>query len=473
MSFSARGLPTLSGRWLLAYRLLWAAMLLAAIAAGLVAQIEAVAPTKLLHAIVLIAVAAMLRRRRPTDPLAAMLSFAFLLWAATTYASASAMMGGGIVVATLDRLRFLLFVTAMMLFPSGRFDPAWTRYAIAATLLVAMLGMLAAAGIVATACYVAPAMGCAALAVAAMRRRFRGLPPGIQRQQIKWVALGLTAGLAFVAASRLPLPFLSAALDSLLFDFGVTLMALGVLVSLLRYRLYDADAAISRSTAYAALTLALVAMFAASEALLQALSLSWFGASSEAYSGGIAAALAAALTAPLHQQLTRWTEQRFQKALTALRMELPALVREMSETASLQELGDAVLQHIDRALRPVRSAMVVGGDVVAARRVETADRGDLGEEHFPLSIDLATRTGAALGSIRLGPRPDGSRHGRDEREALADVAGAIAAAVGTAQRRRQRFAAEARRRNRLVAVIKKLEARIALLETGLAARLPA
>ena len=191
------GLPKLGGRWLLAYRLAWALAALAALAAVAADQVHALAPARLLHAALLIVAATLLFRRRPTDPVAAMLSCAFLLWAITRS------MDGGVVVALLDKLRFALFVTGMLLFPTGRFDPRWTAHAIAATLGVALFGMGAALGFVSLTLYTWMTMACAAVAVVALRARFNGLPPGVQRQQIKWAALGLGVGLALVAVSRL------------------------------------------------------------------------------------------------------------------------------------------------------------------------------------------------------------------------------------------------------------------------------
>jgi len=51
-----------------------------------------------------------------------------------------------------------------------------------------------------------------------------------------------------------------------MFQLGIIIVALGFLVSLLRFRLFDAETVISRSAAYAALTIALVATFGANTA---------------------------------------------------------------------------------------------------------------------------------------------------------------------------------------------------------------
>jgi hypothetical protein len=462
-----RVLPQLAGRSLAAYRLIWAAALLAAVAAAIAGQVVAFAPSRLLQAIVLAGAAALLFKRRPTDPVAAMLSLAFLLWVVTTSPAAAEMDVAAPILALLDRLRFAFFVTAMLLFPAGRFELRGTRMAVAATWLTAAFGTVQVLAELPFVAFILPATSCAIAAVAALAARFRSLPPGVQRQQIKWVALGLATGLVLVAASRLGALLISpmaAAVRGLLFDVGVSAMALGVLVSLLRYRLYDADAAISRSTSYAALTVALVAVFAGSEAVVQALSQSWFGGSAGEISGGIAAALSAALIAPLHQRVTSWTEQRFRKALVTLQIELPKQLDELREVASLEELGEVVLEAIERAVRPVRSAFVVEDRVVATRHIEQESIAAGGEALLPLRLPLAVPDSCGASAILLGPRPDGSRQGADDREALGETAGAISRAVRIVVRREQQSAAEAARLRRVTATVAALEARVASLE---------
>src|SRR5690606_5205830 len=107
-------------------------------------------------------------------------------------------------------------------------------------------------------------------------------PQGAQRQQLKWVMLGF-AGFIVSGLLQAVLSIVESTVDGERTRFallvaihvltaaqGLTLVG-GFLVSLLRYRLYDADAAISRSALYAGLTVLLLAIFAASETLIQTL----------------------------------------------------------------------------------------------------------------------------------------------------------------------------------------------------------
>jgi GAF domain-containing protein len=60
---------------------------------------------------------------------------------------------------------------------------------------------------------------------------------------------------------------------------------------------------------------------------------------------------------------------------------------------------------------------------------------------FPLRVRLCIESGNApetIGWLLLGPRPDGSFFGKDEREAIEHIAGPVARAIHIAQLREQR-----------------------------------
>ena len=116
------------------------------------------------------------------------------------------------------------------------------------------------------------------------------------------------------------------------------LLPLGLLVSLLKYRLYDADAAISRSASYSFLMVLLLGGFSAAKHGADLLADSYFdGTAAGTLSSGIAAAFAALLIAPLHKRVVRWTQNRFQRGLLRLRR-VPELVGDLRETSGLRLL---------------------------------------------------------------------------------------------------------------------------------------
>ncbi|HEX8655845.1 MAG TPA: hypothetical protein VF693_11565 [Allosphingosinicella sp.] len=404
----------------------------------------------------MIVAAILLFRRRPGDPVVALLSLA-LLTLLSTFAvhlipdlALAATVGGWLAAVGLAML-----LLGMTVFPAGRFEPRWSLLALP---LLAVIGTrpLWPDPLVP---FVRAATVCALLLLlAAIGRRYFLLPPGPQRQQIKWAMLGF-AGFILLWLCRLAiavidegvtenrLHFVLLILGTLVLAFSYMLLVLGLMVSLLRYRLYDADAAISRSAVYAGLTLTLVAVFAGTEKLVEALGQQYFGGSVGTASGAVAAGLAALLLVPLHHRLTGWAERRFQSGLLRLRRELPAMAGDLRETASLPELARAALDPICASVRASHAAVLIGPQVEAVRDVsvdetagwlESAHLNEAVEELdcdrsdtlFPMRMPLKVRDGAVpVGWVLLGPRPDGSFYGTDEREALAEIADPLARAV--------------------------------------------
>jgi hypothetical protein len=489
--FRPAGFPALGGPMLVAYRIIWVAALAAAVVAQAVMSIRAqsapgVVVLGVAQAAVLVTVAAMLFRRRPRDPVAAMLALAFLIWAVTGAADGDGSNGVHPWLAALDRLRFLLLVAALLTFPDGRFEPRWTAPALFLSCIAFLIGLAGVAGLLPKAWYLPAAVPCVVAAIVALVSRMRRAPPGTERQQLKWVAFGLATGLALILVYRLGSAFTPPGASGRLlveaaFRIGVILMALGFLVSLLRYRLYDAESAISRSAAYLALTVCLVAVFAASEATIELIGQRYLGNRLGALSGGMAAAIAAALVAPLHQRMSHWAEQRFQRDLVILRQELPGLLADAQDQADLAALASMVLPRLEAGVHAAHIALVLDGRVVAVNDMTEAaardwlaqwrplegvgwlDRDPL-DPVFPLRIALATPDGDPFGWTLLGPRPDGSFYRQDELEALADVAVPLRRAILAARARDHRAAELREWRCSTVSALAGLSKRIAALE---------
>ena len=482
----ARSLPPLGGGLLAIYRILWWGLLLAAIGVTIRGLFGPgsnllILALGLAKSIVLVAVAAILFRRRHRDPVAALLGLSFLLW---TISSSGSFTSPPVWLALADRLRFLPFALALLLFPDGEWSLRRTAPITLSIAAVFAIGAAETLGLLQTRLYLPLAVGCVLLALASLLARYRSQPLATQ-QQLKWVTLGLVLGIALILSARAgaalanpaTMPMAGTLLLESLFQSGIVVIALGFLTSLLRYRLYDAEAAISRSAAYAGLTLALVATFAASEAIIQSLGQRYFGPNVGELSGGIAAAIAALLLTPLNNRISNWAEERFQRDLIRLKSELPELLATMAGGCSLARLGSAVLPHIQEAVHATRTALVIHGRPVAVRGVnkEIVARW-LRQSPAPLSVGMICRTGCSvfpvtldLGSpastgsaqLLLGPRPDGSTIGKDELEAMTDIARSLRQAISqTAERQqaeRRRRRTEGALRKEITAVIDRLD----------------
>ena len=438
------GLPPLSGRLVLAYRIAW--FLLALAAAAVVGDsllsataYPAVLALRLVKAAILLSVCTILLRRRANDPVAALLSLALLTW---TVSSSFDFASTAMLPQLLDRVRYLFFALALLLFPDGRWHPRWTRALAIASTAVFALGVGEAIGVFSTRLYLPLAIACVLGAIAALIARFRTAPSESVRQQLKWIALGLVLGVGLILSARAGAA-LSAQSPTLgatpilwegLFQLGIVIIALGFLVSLLRYRLFDAETAISRSAALAGVTIAMVATFAGTEASIELIGQQYLGMGIGDVSAAMAAAVAAVLLNPLHDRISTWAEGRFQRDLVRLKKDLPEQLAELSASASPAELGAAILPPIAEAVHATRAALLVHGKLVAAhaigaREVRAWARGSVesggaiadkavDDPLFPVRLSLHCPFSRRSAWLLLGPRPDGSLYGRDDLDAL-------------------------------------------------------
>jgi hypothetical protein len=305
------------------------------------------------------------------------------------------------------------------------------------------------------------------IGVLVMLRRLRETESSEQRQQIRWALFGITAYAALRGAS-IVCDYLKWTMDSfghqLLVELGagisfalaVLFLQFGLLVALLRYRLYDAEFVISRSANIALITLTVAAVFAGTADGLKQIIYNYYGNTNSEGPVIFAAALSTVLVNPIQERVQRWSEKRFQKNLFLLRDDLPEVVRDMRETASLGDMLEEILARVDRGVRAVRSATIVNGCVLAARglAIEEAEQWrqsvpaldyksdvcEASDRTFPIRVPLVPSSDDEdpIGYLLVGPRPDGSIPSRDEQKALSEVSEAIARAIRTVIRREAR-----------------------------------
>jgi hypothetical protein len=423
--------------------------------------------TGCLASFVLAGVATLLYRQRRRQSVAALLSISLLLLSSWYYGLRflklpQAELWG----APLASAGWALFTLAVMLFPDGRFwSPRmrWPALALVALPPLALLPAFAA---------ISAAVGGSflVLAVAGLLFRYRRLEPGEERQQVRWALFGFAAGAALTIPAFVFEPILIRAEAppdvwawglvgyNFLMPGAHTLIAAGLLVSMLRYRLYDADKVITRSVSYGVLTVTLLALFAGTEKVVELLGEKWFHEELGVLAGGLGAAFAAAMFVPLHHRLSHWAEHKFQKQLIRLRTGLPLLVGDMRESAPVARIAAATLDSIVHGVLASRVALLFDGALVDARGIEAdeverwkdgwipqSQEGfdiDRTDPLFPLRIPLEADGHGRVGWLLLGPRPDGSFYGRDERETLAAVADPVARALERAASREAREEAE-------------------------------
>lgn len=289
----------------------------------------------------LIAAALLFRRRR--EPVPALLALAFATNAATANTPLADTLDIPFLSEWMGSLSLAMLLVGLAGFPDGRIGSARSWTIIGLILLYPPAVILRVGGPWIIMPYV---LSLCAVVLVRMALRYRQMPAGIMRQQVRWGFFGLAtgtfwlilSGMAFLAAQGTGAGGQYSQLHGLSLIcslFATISMVGGLLVSLLRYRLYDADTVIGRSAAYGVLTLGFVALFAAGEKLIETLCETYLDAQVGALAGGLAAALAAVLIVPLHHRVSGWAERRFQRQLLRLSQGLPQIVGDLRETGSV------------------------------------------------------------------------------------------------------------------------------------------
>jgi hypothetical protein len=328
-----------------------------------------------------------------------------------------------------------------------------------------------------------------AACVLTLLARLRSTEEGAAQQQIKWALFGFTGYALFLTLAlvldmtklnvgEFGRQLLFELLGGLSFGLAFLMLQLGLLVALLRFRLYDAEAVISRSANVAIITLGLASIFAAVSDGLKQIILNYSGQSAGTGPVIFAAALTTVMINPMQERISRWSEQWFQRNLVKLRDELPDCVRDMRETASIGELVDDVLRRIEDGVRTTHVAAVIGNRAFKARGVTVRqvedwldaagpkafdDLCEVADTLFPIRVPLtpAHGDGKPIGFVLIGPRPDGTLLSKDEQETLADVADPIARAIRNVMKREKREGELARLIARHERRIDELEALVA------------
>jgi hypothetical protein len=266
------------------------------------------------------------------------------------------------------------------IFPDGRFVPAWTRRLLVVWagltllwLLVPSLPLntihLGADGRMSLPAFVTLLAGLGSGGYAQLYR-YRRVSTPVQRQQSKWIMLGVLGALAGFVAFQLPgvvVPALhEPGIPRLVYVLvGVpTLYACALLIplavgfSVLRYRLWDIDVLINRTLVYGALTGSLALVYFACVLMFQLL----FGG----VAGNVARAplvvsistlVSAALFLPLRRRLQTAIDHRFYRHKYNAAQMLAGFGETLHHDVDLATLGERLVGAIDGAMQPTHVSL--------------------------------------------------------------------------------------------------------------------
>jgi len=429
----------------------------------------------LLTCLALIACAILLFLRRPRDPVALLFSFSFLLFACSIDPPVNmwSAFGYGTVYYACILLAWICLVVGIAAFPDGRFVPGSMRWIMVAAPIAAI-----PLGVDAVPAWLQALIACALplALLASTVAKYRRFDPGIERQQIKWAAFGFASGLCLLAAAMFlaeAIPYASpwlplyALVVLVLFNGAFLAMVAGLLVSLIRFRLWEADRVISRSAVSAGVTLGVGIVWTLSMDLVKTAVEMTLGEENLPVATAAGAVLAAGIFAPTQALALRWAKRRFDGENNRIRNLISRLaVWRTSETP--EEIGMRSLSALAAAVHCSSAAIVLdtphGRTVVASRDLDDAERladpGTAGEgvDQFVMHLPLEDEDGP-IGQLLLGPRSDANRYSSSQVAALRKVSEPLAESLRAAVKRAQHSDSVHR-------LLGSVEERLARLEIG-------
>ena len=240
----------------------------------------------------------------------------------------------------------------------------------------------------------------------------------------------------------------------LLFSLGMAVLPLGLLIALTRFRLWEADTVITRSAAYAIVTLVVGIVWAVSSDLLKMVIEEVVGRESQAGATTAGAIIAAGIFSPTQSLVLGWTRKRFGGPLDRMRS-AAGRMKKWALTESPAEIATRSLAIIDDVMHPSASAIVLDGpmsqELVAARGVASADDPELVEK-----LSLADEEGP-VGTLMLGRRSDRNRYNHQQLEAIEEMIPSIAEALRIARSHHSRESSMQQRLDEMAARLAQLE----------------
>src|SRR5215216_276021 len=185
--------------------------------------------------------------------------------------------------------------------------------------------------------------------------RYRLVSNFVQRQQTKWVVLGIVAA-AVGYCMFLVLNLLRGGILASLLGYSVALLLLSflmvsIVVAVLRYRLYDIDIIINRTLVYGSLTAMLVALYFAAIVMLQRIFVLLTGQQST-LAVVASTLLIAALFNPLRRRIQSFIDWRFYRRKYDSRKTLEDFSAQLRNETDLEALSDDLVGVVRETMQP-------------------------------------------------------------------------------------------------------------------------
>jgi hypothetical protein len=275
--------------------------------------------------------------------------------------------------------------TVLYVFPDGRFVPSWTKWLAISWAVVAFLAVFIPDSAFSMTGW--PAYGRVLLlvvwsgvGVGAQLFRYQNVSSPVQRQQIKWALLGLTAAavgpIVFmisisatrvgneapnilyqrVGAGMFTFSFLFSLVSLTIFRLGTLLFPLSFGIAVLRYRLWEIDIILRRTLTYGVLTALLLLLYFVI-ILLSQLALGWLIPGASPLAVVISTLAIAALFTPMRRRVQMWIDRQFYRKKYDAEKTLANFATVARDEVNMDKLTVALLSVVEETMQPEKASL--------------------------------------------------------------------------------------------------------------------
>src|SRR5215218_1541253 len=274
------------------------------------------------------------------------------------------------VVGFLGAASFALFA---YVFPDGRFVPRWSRWLALAAIMVVAPGSLFPHSLLSTLRYplvnVLGSFVLVGMVLFVQGYRYTRVSDATQRQQTKWVVLGLVVALGgyclfLLLDALLPSVLLASLLANTAYFVLLLFIPISIAIAILRYRLYEIDTLINRTLVYGVLTVMLVALYFGGIVVLQTVFVVLIGQQST-LAVVASTLLIAALFNPLRRRIQSFIDRRFYRRKYDARKTLEAFSAKLRDETDLQALRGDLLGVVRETMQPAHASLWLRPDTAS------------------------------------------------------------------------------------------------------------
>jgi hypothetical protein len=327
-------------------------------------------------AVLCLALALLVFLKRPGEPMALFVSFILLIYGVVLVGPLELFLeywipqSSQLALQLQSILLTTLLLALILIFPNGRFTPRWTRWIMVLAILLTMGELLTFntddwVRMSTTRAQIGYAFITVLLllAMAIQVYRYRRIYGLAERQQTKWVLIGLTA--MFISFFIISIPYYYlvnlpggtpqpwwAPLGGALWWFSLTILPVSLTIAILRYRLWDIDIIIRRTLVYGALTVTLALVYFGSVVLLQRLIGFVTGQVESPVAIVVSTLVIAALFNPLRHRIQNDIDRRFYRRKYDAEKTLAAFSASLRDEVELSTLSNHLVAVVQETMQP-------------------------------------------------------------------------------------------------------------------------